>query len=211
MFFAFEGLDGAGKSTQIELLITHLQNQSSIDVSQGIVTCRDPGSTPTGEAVRALLLDPASKIGMMSEMLLYMAARAQLVDEIIRPALEAGKVVISDRFLLSNVVYQGHAGGIARDEIWRIGGVATGGLLPRLTFVLDLPPEESHKRLNRPPDRLESRGDEFRAQVRNGFLAEAAAFPERILVIDAARPIEVVHQEIAAAALAALEGNSDSS
>jgi dTMP kinase len=210
MFYAIEGLDGAGKSTQIELLAEALRNLppaaglEGVQGSREIVTCRDPGSTPAGEAIRALLLDPASKIGMTAEMLLYMAARAQLVEEVIRPALDAGKIVISDRFLLSNVVYQGHAGGLSPAEIWRIGQTATGGLLPRMIFVLDLPPEESDRRLDRPRDRLELRGEEFRANVRNGFLREAAAAPDKIRIIDASQSIEEVHQQILAAALACL-------
>lgn len=201
MFFAFEGLDGAGKSTQIELLARSLR-----DAGNQVVTCRDPGSTPAGEAIRALLLDPASKIGLTAEMLLYMAARAQLVEEVIRPALDAGQVVVSDRFLLSNVVYQGHAGGLDPQQIWSIGQVATGGLMPRRIFVLDLPPEESDRRMDRPRDRLELRGEAFRRGVRDGFLAEAADAPELIQVIDASRSIAEVHAEIAAVALACLRG-----
>lgn len=204
MFFVFEGLDGAGKSTQIDLLVKLLRETTGNGSGRQVVTCRDPGSTPSGEAIRALLLDPASKIGMKAEMLLYMAARAQLVEEIIRPALEAGNIVVSDRFLLSNIVYQGYAGGLSPEEIREIGLTATAGLIPQLTFVLDLPPEESNKRLDRPRDRLESRGEEFRKRVRDGFLSEAALAPDKILVIDASRSIEEVHAQVAQAALSGL-------
>ena len=108
MFFSFDGLDGVGKSTQMRLFCQWLEEQG-----RNVVVCRDPGSTPLGERVRALLLDSddATPIGLRSEMLLYMAARAQLVDDIIRPALATGKDVVSDRFLLANIVYQGYAGG----------------------------------------------------------------------------------------------------
>ncbi|MDA7979136.1 MAG: dTMP kinase [Pirellulales bacterium] len=204
MFFVFEGLDGAGKSTQIRLLAEALREATGDDSTRQVITCRDPGSTPAGEAIRALLLDPAAKIGMMAEMLLYMSARAQLVEEVIRPALDGGNVVISDRFLLSNVVYQGHAGGLSVEEIWRIGRIATKNLQPRLTFVLDLPANESDKRIDRPRDRLESRGEAFRLSVRDGFLREAAVDPENIFVVDGSQPIEEVHAEIKTAALACL-------
>ena len=121
-------------------------------------------------------------------MLLYMAARAQLVAEVIRPALAAGKIVISDRFLLANVVYQGYAGGLDVDELWRIGQTATGELEPTLTIVLDVSLEEAAKRLSRPLDRMERQGDEFNRRLRQGFLTESGRRPEQIVVIDAVRP-----------------------
>ena len=131
-----------------------------------------------------------------AETLLYMAARAQLVAEVIRPALAAGKTVVSDRFLLANVVYQGHAGGLDVDELWTIGRLATGGLEPDLTVVLDMAPEEAAGRLTRPLDRMELQGEEFRQRLRQGFLAEAARRPDRIVVVDAARSIEDVQADI---------------
>ena len=110
-----------------------------------------------------------------SEMFLYMAARAQLADEVIRPALAADTVVVADRYLLANVVYQGHAGGLDVPTLWQIGQIATGGLMPDLTIVLDLPAAVAAQRLGRDLDRMELQGDEFHARVREGFLAEAAA------------------------------------
>src|SRR4051812_38876751 len=135
MFFSFDGIDGAGKSTQISLLADWLRTKG-----KEVVTCRDPGSTELGEKLRGLLLDHHdTPIHRRSEMLMYMAARAQLVEEVIRPALAAGKSVISDRYLLANVVYQAHAGGLSPEEVWQVGLVTVAGVMPTLTFILDLP------------------------------------------------------------------------
>jgi dTMP kinase len=193
MFFSFDGIDGVGKSTQVRLFAEALRKRG-LDV----VVCRDPGSTPLGETVRELLLsgNAGVAIGRRSEMFLYMAARAQLVDEVIRPALDAGKVVVSDRYVLANVVYQGHAGGMDPDAVWRVGQVATDGVEPDCVFVLDMPPELADARMNRPRDRMESQGDEYRARLRAGFLNEVAKSPGRIHVIDAGREIEHVQAEI---------------
>jgi dTMP kinase len=196
MFFSFDGLDGVGKSTQIQLFCEWLTARG-----HNVVSCRDPGATMLGEAVREILLKRSDlAIGRMSEMLLYMAARAQLVEQVIQPALAAGKTVVSDRFLLSNVVYQGHAGGLDVAELWRIGEFITRGVQPNLTFLLDMPQEAAHGRIQRELDRMEQHGDEYRAKLRAGFLAEAARRPKQIAVIDASRSIEAVQAEIRAAA-----------
>lgn len=193
MFFSFDGIDGVGKSTQVRLFEEALRSHEF-----DVILCRDPGSTPLGERIRELLLsiDSATPINRRSEMLLYMAARAQLVDEIIRPALNAGRVVVADRYLLANVVYQGHAGGLDPQQIWQVGGVATGGLMPDCVFVLDMSIESANRRLNRSLDRMESQGDEYRERLRQGFLQEAARAPEQIHVIDAGQSIEAVHADI---------------
>jgi dTMP kinase len=202
MFFSIDGGDGTGKSTQLELFCQWLRA-----AGYAVVACRDPGSTPLGEAVRKLLLDRHDlAIHRRSEMLLYMAARAQLVEEIIRPALAAGKTVVTDRYLLANVVYQGHAGGLDPGTLWELGRVATGGLLPDLTLVLDLPAATAAARLDRRLDRMERQGAAFHARVREGFLAEAVRQPSRIVVIDADRPIDQVQADLRAAARRALEG-----
>jgi dTMP kinase len=194
MFFSFDGIDGTGKSTQLRLFADWLRGRG-----HDVVTCVDPGSTPLGEAIRKILLESrGTPISLRSEMLLFMAARAQLVEQVIRPALDAGKTVVSDRFLLSNVVYQGYAGGLDVETLWRIGEVATAGVKPNLTFVLDMPPEAATRRIGRTLDRMESFGDEYRARLRAGFLTEAARRPNDIVVIDAARPIEAVHADIVA-------------
>ncbi len=162
-----------------------------------VVACRDPGSTQLGEAVRNILLDRHDlHIDRRSEMLLYMAARSQMVEEVIRPALEQGKTVVSDRYLLANVVYQGYGGGLDVAMLWEVGRIATAGLMPDLTIVLDVPAEVAAARMARPLDRMEKQGDAFHARVRNGFLTEAAKAPERIVVVSAAGSIEEVQAEI---------------
>ena len=192
MFFSFDGLDGVGKSTQLTRFCTWL-----VQLGHEVVVCRDPGSTELGERLREILLTRTSmSIGRRAEMLIYMAARAQLVDEVIRPALAAGRIVVSDRFLLANVVYQAHAGGLDADQVWQVGRVAVDGIEPDLVMVLDMDPHLAAERLGRPLDRIESRGEVFRRQVRAGFLAEAARQPHRIAVIDAARDIETIEAEI---------------
>jgi dTMP kinase len=130
------------------------------------------------------------------EAFLFMASRAQLTAEIIRPALDSGRIVVCDRFLLANVVYQGHAGGLDPVQLYEIGMLATGGLEPDLTFVLDLPIEEALARRQGPPDRMESRDADFHARVRAGFRAEAKRRPERIILLDATQSIVRVHERI---------------
>ena len=191
-FFSFDGIDGVGKSTQAKLFGEWLKERG-----QEVVFCRDPGSTPVGDEIRKILLDrDAVPFGRRAEMFLYMAARAQLVEEVIAPALAAGKTIVSDRFLLANVVYQGHAGGLDVDALWRVGEVAINGVRPDLTFVLDMPEAAAGSRIQRELDRMESQGDDFRQRLRAGFLAEAQRQPDRIVVLDADRPVEVIQAEI---------------
>jgi dTMP kinase len=193
MFFSFDGIDGAGKSTQLQLFCESLR-AAGCDV----VVCRDPGSTQLGERIREILLsdEAAGPIGRRSEMLLYMAARAQLVDEVIRPALASGPVIVSDRYLLANIVYQGHAGGLDPEVIRQVGRVATDGIMPDCIFLLDMGPEAADRRLNRPLDRMENQGDDYRRRLREGFLNEARRTGSGVHVIDADRPIDSVRAEI---------------
>ena len=201
MFITFDGIDGVRPGTQIKLLAEWLTEQG-----HDVLTCRDPGSTPLGEALRDILLsDRIARIDRTSQMLLYMAARAQLVDEVIRPALEQGKTVLSDRFLLSNVVYQGYAGGLPVEDVWTVGRVACQGLLPDLMLVLDMPVQRAATRLQRTLDRLEREGDTVLRQRREGFLAAAAAQPQLILALDADRPIDVLQADIRTAVTRLLE------
>ncbi len=193
MFFAFDGIDGVGKSTQFERFCHWLT-----DEGYQVVTCRDPGSTPLGESLRELLLhsDSDCPIGAMAEMLMYMASRAQLVEQVIKPALDAGAVVVSDRYLLANLVYQSHAGGLDRDIVARIGAIATTGVMPDRVFLLDLDPAEAERRRSGEPDRIESRGDSYRDRLRAGFLKEADRDSEVIRVLDASASIETIASEI---------------
>jgi dTMP kinase len=196
MFFSIDGGDGTGKSTQVGLFCEWLR-----ELGQVVVACRDPGSTALGEAVRGLLLDRHDlEIHRRSEMLLYMAARAQLAEELIRPALRDGRTVVADRYLLANVVYQGYGGGLDVELLWEVGRVATGGLMPDLTIVLDMPVEAAAERITGRRDRMEQQGGAFHARVREGFLAEAARSAEQIVVIEASRNIEEVQAEIRSAA-----------
>jgi dTMP kinase len=183
-FIVLEGMDGAGKSSQVASLVEYLR-QSGCRVT----TCRDPGATPAGDAIRAILLDRHDlHLTATAEMLLYMAARAQLVTEVIEPALARGEWVVSDRYLLSNIVYQGHAGGLDPEAIRAVGQVATVGRLPDLAIVLDVDLATVAARLDRPLDKLESRGDGYRERLREGYRREAAAAPDTIHILDATRP-----------------------
>jgi dTMP kinase len=196
MFLSLDGIDGVGKSTQLRLLVEWLQGQG-----RRVVTCRDPGSTPLGESLRELLLHSGDDrpIGPRAEMLMYMAARAQLVDDVIRPALQSGATVVSDRYLMANLVYQAHAGGLSRAAVAAVGAVATDGVTPDRVFLLDLDPEAADRRRGRDPDRMERRGAEYRQRLRAGFLAEAQLDPQRVTVIDATQSIDAIHEAIRSA------------
>jgi len=193
MFFSFDGIDGVGKTTQMQLFCQWLTEQG-----HDVVTCRDPGSTPLGERVREILLtsDDQTPITARCEMLLYMAARAQLVDEVIRPALDAGKTVVSDRYLLANVVYQGYAGGLEIANVREVGRIATAGLTPSCTFLLDMSPIAARDRMGDELDRVESRGDEYRERLRQGFLAEAEVMGDTVHVVAADRTVADIQADL---------------
>jgi len=191
LFLSLDGPDGAGKSTQLRLLADWLRGHG-----RAVTECTDPGGTDLGQDLRRLLLGYHGQMALRCEALLFMASRAQLVEEIIRPALAMGRTVLCDRFLLANVVYQGHAGGLDPHELWQVGRFSTGALEPALTLVLDLPLELSLARRKAQADRMESRGAAFHEQVRAGFLAEARKRPERIRVVDAAQPVEQVQEAL---------------
>lgn len=187
-FISLEGIDGAGKSAQIGRLADWLRERG-----RDVTTCRDPGSTAVGDAVRAILLDRHDlQLAATAEMFLYMAARAQLVAEVIEPALARGGWVVSDRYLLSNIVYQGYGGGLDPETIRGVGRIATAGRLPDLVLLLDVDLETSARRLARPLDKLENRGDEYRSRLRSGYRDEATRQPEGIVTIDAAAGIDDV-------------------
>lgn len=193
MFIVFDGVDGAGKSTQLRMSAEHLRREG-----RTVVCCADPGSTGLGRRLREILLDKhGTAVALRAEMLMFMAARAQLVEEIVRPALAAGEIVLCDRFNISTLVYQGYAGGLPVDSLRKIASVATGGTEPDLTLVFDIPLSMALERIgDRALDRMESRGREYLESVRKGFLQEAQEAPHRVRVIDAAPSPEVVFASV---------------
>ncbi|OPF79016.1 dTMP kinase [Streptomyces antioxidans] len=187
-FIAVEGGDGSGKSTQVEALAEWIRAKG-----HEVVVTREPGATAIGKRLRSILLDVSSAgISHRAEALLYAADRAEHVDTVVRPALERGAVVISDRYIDSSVAYQGAGRDLAATEIARISRWATNGLLPHLTVLLDVSPETARERFTEAPDRLESEPAEFHQRVRSGFLALAAADPARYVVVDAGQLPEAV-------------------
>ncbi|MEU4927791.1 dTMP kinase [Streptomyces yokosukanensis] len=187
-FIALEGGDGAGKSTQAEALAEWIRAKG-----HEVVLTREPGATPVGKRLRSILLDVSSAgLSHRAEALLYAADRAEHVDTVVRPALERGAVVISDRYIDSSVAYQGAGRDLSPTEIARINRWATNGLVPHLTVLLDVSPEAARERFTEAPDRLESEPAEFHARVRAGFLTLAASDPGRYLVVDAGQEPEAV-------------------
>lgn len=191
LFITFEGPEGGGKSTQIALLREFLE-----EIGAPYTVVREPGGTPIGDRIREILLDPlATDMGVRTEILLYAASRAQLVEQVIRPALQRGEVILCDRFVDSSMAYQGFGTPWDREEIRRVNRIATGGLRPDRTYLLDVPVEESIRRLQnrgRGIDRIEQKGRNYHERVRQGFLHLAQAEPERFLVVDACRPVREV-------------------
>ena len=200
-FIAFEGGEGAGKSTQSELLVRHLQDRGYV-----ALRTREPGGTPVAEAVRTILLDVAH-VGMSerAEALLFAAARADHADRVIRPALMGGAVVVTDRYLDSSAAYQGAGRGLGLDPIVTLSRWATSSLLPDLTVVLDLDPAAGLARISN-PDRLEREPVGWHRTVRQGFLDLAAADPSRYLILDATAPVAELAGVIAARVDVALDG-----
>ncbi|MDF6043200.1 dTMP kinase [Streptomyces sp. JH14] len=187
-FLALEGGDGAGKSTQVEALAEWIRAKG-----HEVVVTREPGATPVGKRLRSILLDVSSAgLSNRAEALLYAADRAEHVDSVVRPALERGAIVISDRYIDSSVAYQGAGRDLSPTEIARISRWATSGLVPHLTVLLDVAPETARERFTEAPDRLESEPPEFHARVRAGFLTLAAADPTRYLVVDAGQEPESI-------------------
>ncbi|MDQ4030073.1 MAG: dTMP kinase [Actinomycetota bacterium] len=184
MFVTFEGLDGCGKTTQAELLAEYLR-ESAADV----VATREPGGTPLGERIRELLLE-GDPISGWAEAALFAAARAELVAHVIRPGLERGAHVICDRYLDSSLAYQGIARGLGVDRVLDLNLPAIGGLLPDVTFLLLVDPDEAAARSG--SDRIEREGTIFRADVDRAYRELAGAFPRRIVQVDGGRPVEEI-------------------
>jgi dTMP kinase len=192
MFVTFEGLDGSGKTTQVELLAQRLGAEG-----RDVVRTREPGGTELGEAIRQLVLH-GGHVAPWAEAALYAASRAQHVEEVIRPALERGAVVLCDRYVDSSVAYQGVGRDLGLERVLELNLAAVGGLMPERTFLLDLDPGEVAARLRGVHDRLERAGGAFYERVAGAYRELADRFPDRIVVVDATLPPDDIARTIAA-------------
>jgi dTMP kinase len=190
VFVTFEGLDGSGKTTQLELLAEHLAARG-----REVVVTREPGGTPLGESIRQLLLrgDPMTP---WAEATLFTAARAEHVEQVIRPALDRGAAVLCDRYIDSSVAYQGGARGLGLDVVMQLNLTATGGLLPDATFLLQLDAAGAMARVASDHDRIERELDDFHARVEEAFRELARRFPDRITAVDARLPPERIAEVV---------------
>jgi dTMP kinase len=196
VFISFEGVEGCGKSTQIQLLAETLQADG-----HEVVVTREPGGTALGQILRKLLLEPATPLAPGTELLLMLADRAQHIQDVIAPALNANKIVLCDRFADSTIAYQGYGRKIDLALLTQLNAFTCGGYRPALTFLLDVPVIEGLRRAqkrrgNGVADHFEVESVAFHERVHEGFLAVARAEPERVQVLDSTRPLEVVRQEI---------------
>ena len=193
-FIVFDGPDGSGKSTQFQA-VAKVAQAAGIET----VEVREPGGTPIGEKIRAVLLDPAnSEMVTRCEMLLYMASRAQLMEERILPALARGAFVLADRFISSTLAYQGSAGGLARQDILSVGDIAIGGRWPDLVVVFDVDWKTAQSRMARALDRMEQKDADHHRRVREGYLEQARSQPEKYLVVDSPAQPEAVFAALTA-------------
>ncbi|MGN0438900.1 MAG: dTMP kinase [Lachnospiraceae bacterium] len=194
IFITMEGPDGSGKTTQIELLKEYLE-QKGYD----IIITREPGGTAISEAIRKIILNPEyEEMSYMTELLLYASARAQLVNQVIKPALEAGKAVICDRFVESSAVYQGIGRGLGVETVYEVNSYALGEVKPKLTIFMDLDAKEGIRRKKNQTelDRMEKEDLSFHERVVEGYRQLAQLYPERIVPINATLPIEEIHSMI---------------
>lgn len=192
MFISFEGIDGCGKTTQINLLEKYF-----IDRNKKVIKLREPGGTDFSETIREILLNSRHDISPVSELMLFNAARADLINKVIKPELDNGAIVICDRFYDSTTAYQGYGRGLNLEEVTQSNMLATQGLKPDITFYIDIPLEISHERSkNRNPDRMERSGDNFFQKVIDGFREISRLESERVLLIDGSGDIEATYQKI---------------
>lgn len=191
LFITFEGADGCGKTTQLNLLRNYLQN-NNFDV---LVT-REPGAKGLGEKLRDILLNYDGEVSSRCESFLFLADRAQHIDKIVKPALKKGQIILCDRHTDSTVAYQGYGRGLDIEQINKLNDIATDGLKPDLTFVFDIDIATSMSRVGNEKDRMESAGNDFFNRVRNGYLEIAKNEPERVKVINATKPIDNVFESV---------------
>ncbi len=180
VLITLDGIDGVGKSTQIERLMQHLKERG-----MPTLLVRDPGTTAIGAKLRELLLDSDLDLHRRTEAMLFMASRCEMIEKTIRPALSEGTTVVSDRFLLANVVYQSVGGGVSSEQLWKLGLLANQGLLPDLTLLLDMPAEAAMKRVGKETDRMERRGVDYMESVRQAFLRELPHSSPVTAIVDA--------------------------
>ena len=193
MFITLDGIDGVGKSTQIKQLLGYFE-----EIGEETLLVRDPGTTRIGGKLRELLLESDLELHRRTEAMLFMASRCEMVETILFPAIADGKTVISDRFLLANVVYQSVGGVVQPDLLWKMGRLANGGLIPDLTILLDMPAQRSMERLGNEKDRMESRGVDYMEEVRQAFLQQLPHSSDNTLVINADQSPEDVSREMLA-------------
>lgn len=191
LFITFEGADGCGKTTQLNLLRDYLEKSG-----YEVILTREPGGKGLGEKIREILLNYDGEVSDRCESFLFLADRAQNIDTIVKPAVQSGKIVLCDRHTDSSVAYQGYGRGLDIDRINMLNNLATNGIKPDLTFVFDIDTKTSMQRVGSDKDRMESAGMEFHTKVRNGYLELAKKEPHRIKVIDAAKSIDEVHNEV---------------
>ena len=211
LFISFEGGEGSGKTTQSDMLVARLE----AECSRRVVRLHEPGGTPLGEHIRGWVKDQNAPLMLQAELLLFAASRAELVQRVIRPELDQDAIVIADRYADSTTVYQGNARGLPFDEVKAANAIATGGVWPDLTFLLDIPPDASLRRVGvqtsfdmegrvvpiaRAEDssfrRFEELSTPFHRKVRDGYLQLAKAEPGRWVVLDASQPVDTVHQQV---------------
>lgn len=193
MFITLDGIDGVGKSTQIQRLVRYLEQQG-----HETLLVRDPGTTEIGARLRQILLESDLELHRRTEAMLFMASRCEMVETILLPAIADGKTIISDRFLLANVVYQSVGGEVSPDLLWQMGRLANGGLTPDLTILLDMPAQRSMERLGNETDRMESRGVDYMEAVRQGFLEQLPHSSPVTAIVNADQPPETVSAEVLA-------------
>ena len=199
MFISFEGIDGSGKSTQLMMLKEWLEERG-----RNVITVREPGATMLSESIRSILLSNKQTITPTAELLLFSAARTHLIETVIRPALERGDVVLCDRFVDSTTAYQGYGRQLDLEQVKLCNTLATQGVIPTVTFFIDVPYDEAQQRMQfhpstGEPDRMERSGRDFFDRVRNGYLAIAAGDPKRFVIVNGVQARADIHKEVVSA------------